>query len=85
MLLLFVPELASEQFSRFIGDFTQPLFQRFAVFAIEVVIGAAQRWGGGSLVAQFTARHFIITWLGRVVGVGLRLGWILHHGFGWLA
>ena len=68
MLLLFVPEFAPEQFTRLIGDLAQPLFQRFAVFAIEVDIGVADRRHGGLLVAQFTAGDFIIARLRWRVG-----------------
>ena len=85
MLLLFVPEFAPEQFTRLIGDLAQPLLKGFAVFAIEIGIGVADRRHGGLLVAQFTARYFIIARL-RLVGCpGLIRRGVVLGGAGWLA
>lgn len=72
MLLLFVPEFASEQFTRIIRDLAQPLLQRLALFTIDAVAGRAHRWSGVVFIPQLAARD--------VIGAGFRRGFALLVG-----
>ena len=74
MLLLFVPEFASQQLAGVVRDLLQPLFQGLAAFAVEAGVAGAQRWRGGLFVAQFAARHLIATGLPGAAGLGVAAG-----------
>ena len=65
MLLLFVPEFASQQLAGVVRDLLQPLLQGLAALAFQACVGGAQWRRGGLLVAQFAAWHFVAAWLWR--------------------
>ena len=63
MLLLFVPEFASQQFAGVVGNLSEPLFQRLALFFAGLVGGRYRR-----------ARGLLVTGLTVGFGAGATLG-----------
>src|ERR1700712_1354867 len=41
MLLLFIPEFASQQLAGFVRNLSQPLFERLALLTVDVTVGRA--------------------------------------------
>ena len=69
MLLLFVPEFASQQLAGVVRDLSQPLFQGLAVLLVEAVVRRAQRGRGGLFIAQFAAWYFVTACRRRGAGL----------------
>jgi hypothetical protein len=75
MLLLFVPEFAPQQLTGFVGDLSQPLFERLFLLAIDLPVprfaGSAGRLiaVGSCARSLLVGRGFLIA--GRAVGIGI--------------
>src|SRR5450830_236609 len=87
MELLFVPEFAPQQFSRIIGDLSQPLFQRLVAFTVDDIGGGPQGRLGGLFVAQLAAGYLVAAgMIARLAGLGVRRlvagRWVLFLGRG---